>query len=110
MNEKEKMDVQNNLVATSTNRKNQFYIVLLALIPPVLFGIPEFSAADSSVMIGGKLGIILGKALIPMLIGLITYGLSKKKLLDPNDIKGLKRSRNIGLIAVVISLLLFSLS
>ena len=110
MNEKEKMDVQNNLVATSTNRKNQFYIVLLALIPPVLLGIPEFSNADSSFMIWGQLGIIFGKALIPMLIGLITYGLSKKKLLDPNDTHGLKRSRNIGLIAVVISLLLFSLS
>ena len=100
----------NNLVSKSTNRKNKFYIVLLALIPPVLLGIPEFSNADSSFMIWGQLGIIFGKALIPMLIGLITYGLSKKKLLDPNDTHGLKRSRNIGLIAVVISLLLFSLS
>ncbi|OGN29929.1 MAG: hypothetical protein A3A33_01235 [Candidatus Yanofskybacteria bacterium RIFCSPLOWO2_01_FULL_49_25] len=99
-----------NLVATSTDRKNQLYIVLLALVPPVLLGISEFSDADSSVMISGRIGVILGKALIPMLIGLITYGLSKKKLLDPNDTKGLKRSRNIGLIAVVISLLLFSLS
>jgi hypothetical protein len=103
------MDTQNTQSGKTLDKRYQYQIALMALAPSVLLFLLSFTSGGSSVQIGAQLGDMVGRALIPMLVGLITYTSTRKK--DPNDEQLLLEARKKAIVAIVITyVILFLLS